>query len=334
MGSDGDLPVSLPSPPPPNPAARREAIETALRKFDGIEEAPARRKTSSGRWATMHRRPAGALVAAALIAVVLIPAVPIILQDKPPAEGEDADVRSRVQPTEQASACEGPGCVGSVTSEQGSIQSDEALVTTASPLPLAPPAIVAEERRELASAENDQLAAREAPALVVAAPAPSLPPPPPPPPSEPDVAGAQNIVVTGSLIPAPNKAKQDLADEVGYAAKSASSESVIDPYGEFLSRLQAGLRANDRRAVSRLVALPLRVSANGSVRIYRSSRDIERDFDKIFTASVRQAALNLHPDTLMVRDGGRLRGKDPIWFGCDKSSCPSSGAIRVREVIP
>src|SRR5688572_28905019 len=40
MGKDSELPVSLPTPPPPRPAARRDAIEMALRKFDGVEEAP------------------------------------------------------------------------------------------------------------------------------------------------------------------------------------------------------------------------------------------------------------------------------------------------------
>ena len=41
MAIDSDNQLSLPDPPPPRPAARKEAIDAALRKFDGIEETPA-----------------------------------------------------------------------------------------------------------------------------------------------------------------------------------------------------------------------------------------------------------------------------------------------------
>ena len=60
MGHEGDDLVSLPAPPPPNPAARRSAIDTALRKFDGIQETPpARSKPPLLNWASTHRRAAG-----------------------------------------------------------------------------------------------------------------------------------------------------------------------------------------------------------------------------------------------------------------------------------
>jgi hypothetical protein len=40
MAIDSEDSVSLPVPPLPRPAARRAAIDMALRKFDGIEDAP------------------------------------------------------------------------------------------------------------------------------------------------------------------------------------------------------------------------------------------------------------------------------------------------------
>ena len=44
MAIDSDDLISLPNPPPPRPAARREAIGAALRRFDGIEDTPAQRR--------------------------------------------------------------------------------------------------------------------------------------------------------------------------------------------------------------------------------------------------------------------------------------------------
>src|SRR5688572_21702586 len=87
MGHEGDDLVSLPAPPPPNPAARRSAIDTALRSFDGIEETPSSGATRARlpllNWAANHRRAAGGLVTAALVAVLAIPVVQVALREKP-----------------------------------------------------------------------------------------------------------------------------------------------------------------------------------------------------------------------------------------------------------
>jgi len=327
VASDSDDIISLPSPPPPRPAARRDAIDAALRKFDGIENAPAERATdkrpSRIPWATMHRRPAGALVTAALIAIVFIPAVPLILRNSPPDVAPQAEVPSQVQPAPVASTCAGPDCAGQPASEPAKARSDEAVAAPPPPAqPLTPP--VAEERREVSPAANDQKAAFEAPAPLIAAPAP-----PPPPPAEPAAEGDQNIVVTGGRVQAPNVARQGRANEMGYLAKPASPDAIIDPNGEFLSRLQAGLKANDRRAIIRLIGFPLRVTYDDGVRIYRSSRELERDFDEIFSSRVRSSVLKQRLDALVSRDRGRLTGNGRIWFGQS-----SDGSIRIREIDP
>jgi len=57
LGQESDDIVSLPAPPPPNPAARRAGIDAALRKFDGIEDAPQpRARPGLLGWASSHRR--------------------------------------------------------------------------------------------------------------------------------------------------------------------------------------------------------------------------------------------------------------------------------------
>ena len=143
-------------------------------------------------------------------------------------------------------------------------------------------------------------------------------------------------MVTGSRIPSADMAKQRAARApAARAAEVASPVVSIDAFGNFLSSLQAGLRANDHGAVIGLIGYPLRVTDAGGIRTYRSPRDVERDFDDIFTSQVKAAVLSLRSDTLLSRDGGKLAGSRRIWFGpsCTGKPCVP-GPIRIREVNP
>jgi len=90
MGVDEDIAASLPEPPPPAPARRDAAIEAALRRFDGDESPapPARTpQPSEPWWRQLHRPQLGALVSAALVALVGVPAVWLSMSERPrPAE--------------------------------------------------------------------------------------------------------------------------------------------------------------------------------------------------------------------------------------------------------
>ena len=341
MGKDGDEIISLPNPPPPNPAARREAIDAALRKFDGIEEPAPRQAPSRIRWGAMNRRPAGALIAATLIAVIAIPAIQLGLPDRPTenAVSEQPAPDASITPpgingVPQAPPAEEP----LATPDQPSPAQVDAVAATpklkeeAAPAPASPRA-ERENLGRLFANDSAQKAKAATPERIRAVPAPppvmSAPPPPapPPPPAEAqemaDEGGARSIVVTGTRTPAPAN------------LESASPVTVITTTSiDFLSMLRAALDDNDRRAVIRLVAIPLRVNFNGGTKTYRSSKDIERDYNRIFTPAVREAIADLEPYDLQKRDGGRLRGGDRIWFGCGKNVCRDEGAIRVREVTP
>jgi hypothetical protein len=337
MAIERDESISLPSAPPPRPAARKAAIESALRKFDGIEDRPAPRhaERDPGRrapkvgWSTMNRRPAGALVTAALIAIISVPAIQVALRDRPAAEAPPASESATAQPGQSASL---PATVQPQTNDAVAAGGSSAEPAAA---PSGLPSVAVQERGGFASFDRGEKAGVVAPAPMMAAPAPSPlvaapspPPPPPPPPAEPeaqmnDVARPGSVVVTGSRVRRPN-------------LESATPVAVIgDPHGEFLSRLQAGLRSNDRRAVIRLVGFPLRVTFEGETRTYRSPRGVERDFDRIFTPRVRSAALNQRPETLIVRDGGSMLSNGRLRFAssCSGRSC-SEAPIRIREVTP
>ena len=77
-----------------------------------------------------------------------------------------------------------------------------------------------------------------------------------------------------------------------------------------------------------MIALPLRVNAEGQTLTYRSAQDVKSDFDRIFTNRVKQSVLNQRSDTLRSR--GKMRGTSRIWFG----QTSPNGPVRIREVTP
>jgi hypothetical protein len=141
------------------------------------------------------------------------------------------------------------------------------------------------------------------------------------------------MVVTGSRIRSP-----DLSDRANrqVAVGKSSPLVTIDTYGEFLSRLQSALRTDNRRAVSRLVGFPLSVNMHGEVKTYRSRREIESDFDQIFTPAVKAEILGLKPYALRTRADGKTKGSARLWFApaCFNAECYPPGPIRIREVTP
>jgi len=331
-----DDPIALPKAPPPRPAARQAAIEAALRKFDGVGEATPVRRGRERRglfgWASTHRGPASALATAAIVAVVGLPIALATLRDSPrpapqqpvapmsaqPAQ-EAADNLTAFEPSENQTVSE-------ATADQAPAeQAAAARQAQARPAPMA-----------LAPVAQKVTNAEPAPALAAAPPPPPPPPPPAPAPEREGYAAeavAQDMVVTGSRIRSP-----ELADrENRKAAVGRSSPLVtIDTYGEFLSRLQSALRTDNRRAVSRLVGFPLTVNMDGRAMTYRSRREVESDFDRIFTPAVKAEIVGLKPYALRTRDDGRTKGSSRLWFSptCFNAECSPPGPIRIREVTP
>ena len=138
---------------------------------------------------------------------------------------------------------------------------------------------------------------------------------------------ADNVVVTGSRIP-------QLGLEAQNAAKAASADQAA--YQQFLPKLRAAFERNDRRAIIKLVGLPLRVNFKSGSQVYQDHRSVERDFDRIFTAKVRQAVLGQKPDSLFVRDQGAMVGDGELWFRetCPNSACTPAGSVRIVAVNP
>ena len=326
MAIESDRMVSLPMPPPPRPAARREAIDAALRKFDGIENpapAPGRR----ARWASMDRRSVGALATAAIVAAISIPVALVTLRDMPrPASPE---VRTRYEEQAPTAATDNLAQVEPVAE-----QANEPPAADTSTVATAKAPAAKDERMGLVAEQPKATSEETAPASIASAAAPPPPAPPPPPPPAPApqyTAESQDMVVTGSRIARPN-----LEDRANRQAKAASPPVTMDAYGNFLSRLQGALKADNRRAVSGMVGFPLTVNVNGRVKTYRSRREVESDFDKIFTPAVKAEVLGQKPYSLRSRGDGRTRGAERIWFApaCFDEDCSSAGPVLIREVTP
>jgi hypothetical protein len=116
--------------------------------------------------------------------------------------------------------------------------------------------------------------------------------------------------------------------------QDASAATVA--YRRFLSRLQSAVRANDNRAVVRLVALPLRVNFAGGARNYSDRSAIERDYDRIFTPGVKRAILNQRADRLFTKYQGAMIGDGQVWFDqtCLNASCSPAGPVRIKAINP
>ena len=333
MAVDGNENL-LPTPPPPRPAARQAAVEAALRKFDGSEEvsdSKVRKRPSPGWWSGMNRRPAGALVTAALIAMIGIPTAMIALRDQTIAPRPQEQIPVQPEQNAVADSLPPPAPVQAEPADQPIAAEPTAPSRPASstPLSLSPVAKNASPADELK--DFDQASA---PMAAPAAPPPPPPPPPPPAPQVAEEASSQEIVLTGSRVAQPNAQKQRANRERSDSA--ASPLSVIDANAEFLSRLQSAVRANRKRAILGLVGLPLRVNFDNGAKTYQDRKSIERDFDQIFTPRVRQAILSQRADGLFANYQGAMIGDGEVWFdsSCANSECLRKGPIRIRAVNP
>ncbi|MBW0006409.1 MAG: hypothetical protein JO335_01720 [Sphingomonas sp.] len=329
--------IGLPDVPPPRPAGRDAAIQTALRKFDGIEEPVA--SPAARPWVRTHRTQLGVALSALTLLVVGVPAAMIGLRNQPPAfESAPTTTEGRAKPAPK----------------QASVMA-QAEPTPASPVSVNGNAPLRKNRGGFEPAAGDVPAAlAEVPAAPVQAPALAAAPPPPPPPPPPapanEVAKAerqadqatdsQELVVTGTVIRTPGvsaferRPVRDTGRSLS-GANTTNAKAKEAGYPAFLARLQTAVRADDRAAILGLINYPLRV--NGSrARIYRDAASVSRDFDRIFTAKVRRAILAQKAGELFVRDQGAMIGDGEVWFDqtCADGSCSTLGPVRIKAINP
>jgi hypothetical protein len=240
MASDDDIARLLPEPPPPRPARREASIAEALRRFDGVEEPPPVSAPRPSRWKGLGRPQLGALVSAALIALIGAPAAWMSLQDHFPGPGRSATTNaSDAMVTADAVA----PATGPAPASPDALAQPSAARRNVSPA--APPRAIADKAVAAPEASGALSAPPPpAPAMKMAAPEAAAPPPPPPPSTQAGIMSraaptaeaqpdAADIAVTGSRMRAP--AQPGRAD--GYLRSSENDiDGVIATFDRALAR--------------------------------------------------------------------------------------------------
>lgn len=196
MAGDRDLSSLLPDAPPPRPVRRTAAIETALRRFDGIPDAPVAAAAPIGParpgWRQRFAGPqAGALAAILLVALV---GLPVWMFD-----------RDRIVPPAAVPERSEPSAIASARALEARERSVAAAVPKVAASPSAP-----------ASADVAAAAPSPAAPIVASAPAPMPAPAAAPPPAP---APEQEMVVTGQR-------RQESIQDVPMAVTAVTTESL------------------------------------------------------------------------------------------------------------
>ena len=318
----------LPEAPPPKPARRDAAIEAALRRFDGAEDAATAVSRPEAKRRAWARSPQfGLLVTASLIAAIGLPAAYISIRDGFVSSSEPVPVTSppvAMEPNrEEAVADAQPKTTPPDETAAVDFETENPQRRAESPAEPTPPTQL---RKAVA-----------APPVVALAP----PPPPAPAPAAPMAerepeASSQQILVTGSRIARPNLSSADSLEVGAAEARNEAPDWVLEDraYRAFLTQLQSAVGADDRNAVTKLIAFPLRVNSDGRSRSYRNATAVLADYDHIFTPGVRPAILDQRFNQLFGRDKGVMIGNGAVWFDhtCRNTQCSPPGPVRIKAV--
>lgn len=126
-------------------------------------------------------------------------------------------------------------------------------------------------------------------------------------------AESDSIVVTGQQV-----RRQNMK-----SAAPARAITAEEAEANFENKLRSAFQSNNRKAILALIAYPLKVDFNGDVRTYRTRSEVERDFDRIFTAEVRQSVLNGQPSRHLT-----------FAPQCPRQPCAAGSVVRIRAVRP
>jgi hypothetical protein len=225
MSDDNDLRSVLPDPPPASPSRRENAIEEAMRRFDGKPPSPSPKPARPDRAGWIKRPQLGALVTIGLMAVIGVPAAWLAIEPHHSEEQASRAPTTRNFATAPQAAAPKLEAADASPTEQVPAVGDRPSALAAVAVATKPPAAAKSMAEDKAIGQDqvrsdDRYASLRAvpvvqPPPTVSAPvaaALAVPPPPPPPPpvaladaapSPPLLARARvadSIMVTGSRV--------------------------------------------------------------------------------------------------------------------------------------
>lgn len=121
------------------------------------------------------------------------------------------------------------------------------------------------------------------------------------------------------------------------AGKGACHSSTVEDYAPslgpkaraFLGELRTAVKGGDRRKVAALIQYPLRVNLGKGTRLVRSSAEFVKDYDAVFTVSIRKAIERQVPACLFANYQGVMIGDGEVWFEEQQD-----GSMKIKALNP
>lgn len=105
------------------------------------------------------------------------------------------------------------------------------------------------------------------------------------------------------------------------------------PYHGFFEALQQAVAADDKQAVAAMVDYPFQARIDGKAVTISDAAHFAEDYDKVFTARVKEAVANQTYPALFANWQGVMIGDGEVWFGgvCSDAACEQQ-TVRIIAV--
>jgi hypothetical protein len=105
------------------------------------------------------------------------------------------------------------------------------------------------------------------------------------------------------------------------------------PYHAFFEELKKAVAANDKEAVASMVEYPFKARIGGKAVTIRDAAHFAADYDKVFTAKVKEAVANQTYPNLFANWQGVMIGDGEVWFSgiCSDDACERQ-TVRITAV--
>jgi len=132
----------------------------------------------------------------------------------------------------------------------------------------------------------------------------------------------------GAWILSPNQDVLASPRQLNVSAQACGGNSTVDILGahtaagarNFLVHLQTAVKSNDRKRIAGMVNYPLLVLHSERRMHIRRKEALLADYNRIFTATVRDAILHQSAQCLFGNSSGAMIGEGEVWFREQKTN--------------